>query len=264
MFKSPSFQKEELEQERPIVIQGRGHSGTRVLSWACTHLGINLGTREDLATGDVSDLKFSKSIKEIAIRNVGITQDEEVKSSDLARFQKAVFKYYSQLGKPECWGWKFPETYFITPYIARIFPKAQYIHLVRDGRDVAFKTHATDQTKHRIGKKVLSQCNALKQPHHLQAALSWAFQVDAFDQYRPSIPSERIFDMTFEDLCTHPHEVMKKLCDFLQMDYTLECQNYLDQNLNSKKVSEFQNKDSQLVRKIEERIGETLKRYNYL
>ena len=36
------------------------------------------------------------------------------------------------------WGWKLPETSHVLPVMSRLFPEARCIHLVRDGRDVAF------------------------------------------------------------------------------------------------------------------------------
>jgi hypothetical protein len=35
------------------------------------------------------------------------------------------------------WGWKLCETTLILPLLAALFPTGRYIHLVRDGRDVA-------------------------------------------------------------------------------------------------------------------------------
>ena len=47
----------------PVVLMGRGHSGTRVLSSICGYLGVNLGADEDSKAGDVSDERFQKEIK---------------------------------------------------------------------------------------------------------------------------------------------------------------------------------------------------------
>src|SRR2546423_345235 len=100
----------------PVVLMGRGHSGTRVLSWICAHLGVNLGAKEDSKAGDVSDERFQKQIKIIALKSLDITRTDQVAPAELRRFQRAVFNYYTGLGKPAgLWGWKFPETYLIGP-----------------------------------------------------------------------------------------------------------------------------------------------------
>jgi len=258
-------QKFFLEQQQPIILMGRGHSGTRVLSWACSHLGIILGTSDGLATGDSDDQKFTQEIKKIATKNVGIIQAEDANEKDLGQFQKAVYSYYERLGRPEqSWGWKFPETYLIAPYAAKTFPKARYLHLVRDGRDIAFKKHLTDDPSRTLGKNLLSKVDALQLPRYLQAGLSWGFQVDSFDQFRLSIPEQQIFDIRFEDICLQPFETISGLCTFLQIEFNEECKAYLKEKIDPEKVAQYKENDPALVKDVESKIEETLKRYRYL
>ena len=257
--------QEMLSRQNPIVLMGRGHSGTRVLSWLCTHLGVNLGTSESLATGDADDQKFTQQIKKITLNNISSTGNGEINKKDLHRFQKAVMGYFTRLHCPQThWGWKFPETYLIAPYIATTFPEARYIHLVRDGRDIAFKRHLTDDPQRKLGKKILAAQNALGLPHHLQAALSWAFQVDNFDRFRPSVSAEQVIDVTFEHICLHPYETAQQLCAFLHLPFTDRCQTYIKEQINSRKVAQYKENDPQLIREVEEAITDTLRRYHYL
>ena len=149
-----------LSALQPVLLMGRGHSGTRVLSFACMHLGIQLGT--SAATGDADDRTFTRTIKKIATRNLPPCTPDTVLEKDLIRFQNAVFRYYTTIGSPQTpWGWKFPETYLISAYVARTFPQARYIHMVRDGRDLAFKKHLTDDPKRKLGKKLLAYLDAM-------------------------------------------------------------------------------------------------------
>ncbi|MBF0278903.1 MAG: sulfotransferase [SAR324 cluster bacterium] len=251
-----------LSEQNPVVLMGRGHSGTRVLSWICTELGVNLGTSASLATGDADDQKFTQEIKKITTNNIGT---EMLRPSDLQRFQKAVSGYYGRLNHPQTlWGWKFPETYLIPSYIAETFPKARYIHLVRDGRDIAFKQHLTDDPKRKLGKKILESQNALGLPHHLQAAVSWAFQVDNFDNFRGSVSGDQVLDVLFEDICTRPYEIVEELCDFLKLSITKRCDSYIKEQINVKKVAQYKENDPRLVQEVENRIRPTLTRYHYL
>src|ERR1041384_2226506 len=77
----------------PIIIMGRGHSGTRILSKLCAALGVNLGVDEDAPAGDVSDERFQNEIKKIAVRSLGVTSPQQVQPDDLRRFQRAVYSY---------------------------------------------------------------------------------------------------------------------------------------------------------------------------
>jgi hypothetical protein len=256
-------QAEFLAALEPVMLMGRGHSGTRVLSFACMHLGIQLGT--SAATGDADDRTFTRSIKKIAIRNLAQGAPESIQEKDLVRFQNAVYRYYTQIDSPAgLWGWKFPETYLIGDCIARTFPRARYIHLVRDGRDLAFKQHLTDDPKRKLGKNLLSHIGAMDLPHHLQAGLSWAFQVDRFDEFRKKLNPAQILDMRFEDMCREPMAAMQNVCSFLKIPMTAQCRTYITENLDAAKIEQYKNEDPAKIRAVEEKISTTLKRYSYL
>jgi hypothetical protein len=256
-------QAEFLSALKPVMLMGRGHSGTRVLSFACMHLGIQLGT--SAATGDADDRTFTRTIKKIASRNLGSGAPHHVEEKDLIRFQNAVRKYYETIGSPQSlWGWKFPETYLIGDCIARTFPRARYIHLVRDGRDLAFKNHLTDDPNRTLGKKLLTHIGAMDLPHHLQAAMSWAFQVDRFDDFRQTLDADQILDMRFEDICREPMAAMQDVCRFLNIPMTQQCESFMTKQLDLGKIAQYKSEDHAKIREIEERISSTLKRYHYL
>src|SRR6185312_5499479 len=103
------------------------HSGTRVLAWMCVHLGVKLGTSSPHVEGDPDDVTFTNKIKALAAHNLDVTSPADVREHALRRFKAAVSKYYTGLGNPSgMWGWKFPETYLIAPYVARTFPRARH------------------------------------------------------------------------------------------------------------------------------------------
>ena len=253
------------QAERPVVLMGRGHSGTRVLSWACAHLGLNLGTGDDLATGDPTDTKFTAKVKRIAQRELGRREGAEVCDRDIWKFAAAAHEYFQGLGAPRgLWGWKFPETYLVAPLVARTFPGSRFLHVVRDGRDIAFKTHLTDNPRRRIGRRILARSSALESPRHIQAAASWKYQVDSFDRLRQELPRDRVCDLRFEDLCLKPMEVMSQVCEFLGLEMTEPCKRYLETEINTAKVGQYRENDPALVSQVEERIGDTLRRWQYL
>ena len=251
-----------LAAHTPLVIMGRGHSGTRLLTWACVKLGLNLGTDDDLATADV-DPRFSRRIKKIAIRNLGVTDPAEASEKSLRRFRHAVSTYHANLGSPaNHWGWKFPETYLIGPYVELTFPQAKYIHMVRDGRDLSYKEHLTDDPTRKLGRKLLQKIGAYDDPHYLQAARSWAWQVEQFEEFRRHVDPARMLELRFEDLCLDPDKTMARVCEFLDMPMTADCQAVLD-GINRKKVSEFQRHPAEEIAQIERAAGDVLSRWHY-
>ena len=254
---------EELARHEPLVVISRGHSGTRVLTWMCTHLGFQLGTSEQNRTAD-ADRRFTNRIKKISAATHAMGAGDEIRMCDLRRFQSAVWHYHKWLGAPATrWGWKFPETYLMVPLVARTFPRARYLHLVRDGRDIAFKSHLTDRPDNPVGHGILSACGALDLPHHLQAALSWEYQVRRYEALRALLPSDRVLDLRFEDLCRQPLQVAEQVCRFLDTPMTEACRTYIDREVDAGKVAQYRHEKPEQVREVEQRIGDTLRHLGY-
>jgi hypothetical protein len=257
--------RQELAALNPVILMGRGHSGTRVLAWICAHLGVKLGTLETSEAGDVQDLPLQDAILRLAHKSLRATRADALRPSDLAPFQRAVRRYYHSLGQPlHPWGWKFPEAYLIGPGIAATFPQARYIHLVRDGRDVAFKEHLTDNPRRRLGRAILKLNGALNQPHYVQAAVSWAFQVDRFDAFKAGLPAGQVLEMTFNQLCSRPAEMASRVCEFLCIPMTNACRNYVTSQVEPGKVDQYRSADPKQVREVEAVVGATLRRHGFM
>lgn len=242
---------------------GRGHSGTRILAWICEHLGIRLDTALGKDTGDPTNLRFTRTIKKIAIRNLGLTDPAAVRDRDLRRFQRAAKRYLQGLNPAGPWGWKFPETYLIAPIVHRAFPDARYLHLIRDGRDIAFKNHLTDDPNRELGRALLARLDALEEPHFLQAARSWAFQMQTFADFRRKVPGLRILDLTFEDLLREPVESTRKMCDFLDMPFTEEARTWIEAHVNRGKIAQYLDQAPAEIRAVEAVVGPTLLEFGY-
>ncbi len=258
------FSKKTLPIDSPIIIMGRGHSGTRVIAWACHHLGINLGLTEEKLSGDAADTEFTKSIKKIVYNSIKGTEFKW-SNREYKRFCNAVAKYHTNLSpSTPHWGWKFPETYLIGPYILKAFPDTKFIHFMRDGRDVSFKYHLTDKPNRPIGRKIIKATNTLHKAHHIQAATSWQYQVNMFDKFKEHIPLGNLLEMKFEDLCLNPEDTSQALINFIGIEMTGSCKQYLGNDINTAKVSEYKKQSPEEVAEVEKIIKVTLQKYKYL
>ena len=253
-----------LAIESPVVIMSRGHSGTRVLAWAIEKLGIRLGATTEVPTGDVQDRRFSGTIKRVCRASLEKPPTAEPNPRLLRIFQRSLTDYLQWLGDYDGgWGWKFPETYLIPNYVAATFPKARYIELIRDGRDLAFKYHLTDNPKRRLGRRLLRHLDALDKPHHIQAAMSWDFQIRRFDAFvkATNLPVHRV---NFETFCQQPVETMEAICEFLGVSMTDECRTYLLEEIQPGKVRQHRDETNEQVAEVEATILPTLVRLGYV
>jgi hypothetical protein len=260
---SQSQLSQRLAEQSPVVVMARGHSGTRVLSHALEALGFCLGAESTVATGDTQDRRFTRHIKYLARDTLHQPPHAPPQWWRLLRLRWRMAEYLQrlQLSTPH-WGWKFPETYLVPGYVAEIFPQARYIHMIRDGRDIAFKDHLTDDPHRRLGRRLLGHLKALDLPHHVQAALSWQFQVERFLEFAKATGT-RVCDVRFEELCSDPVRVMQRVCDFLGHPMNDPCHDYLVRSVNREKIGQFREHDPVQVAEVEAAIGPLLHQLGY-
>ena len=121
--------------ERPITIGATGGSGTRVLVEILEKAGVYMGGPKRNGAGDA--MPFEAPIRNRARKYLtGKLPPESMKNE----FLVAVRTHRHAMKNPEgCWGWKNPRGMFFFDFYARhLFPEVRIVHLVRDGRDMAF------------------------------------------------------------------------------------------------------------------------------
>lgn len=87
-----------------------------------------------------------------------------------------------------------------------------YIYLHRDGRDVAcsFK-------KAMVGEK-----------HVYNIARRWKFDQNQSLEVKRHIPSERFFEVKYQELITNPKSILENLCDFLDVQFNKNMLEYFN------------------------------------
>jgi Sulfotransferase family len=97
-------------------------------------------------------------------------------------------------------GDKTPPYIQILPELALLYPEAKFIHLVRDGRDVALSFFE-------LGFETGYRC--------YDRNFEWKRALRLRDSYRRTPLEARILDVKYEDLVTDPEPVTKAICRFL-------------------------------------------------
>ncbi len=122
----------------------------------------------------------------------------------LACIVDAIYRHHLKQYKPEAgrWGDKTPMYILRLKWIHRLFPEAQYINLIRDGRDV-----------------VASYLRAGLFPDVGQAARRWVWAVRQATRYARKWPSDKFLSLRYEALVNHPESEIQKVCRFLRLEY---------------------------------------------
>ena len=123
----------------------------------------------------------------------------------------AVFDAYaSSRGKPR-WGDKTPMYMRHLGLLDRLFHDAQYVHLIRDGRDAALAF--LDMPEHVVTKTWAHPGDAAG------FACEWRVEVgDARDLGR-RVGTSRYFEVRYENLVAEPERVVRSICEFASLRF---------------------------------------------
>ncbi|MDA9981317.1 sulfotransferase [Gammaproteobacteria bacterium] len=228
-----------MSADSPIFIVGAARSGTTLLQYMLrSHPDISMPTAESHffipfyhrrdEFGDISqfsDLRFLlesiyKSRKNFFDEEVhGIRFDPECLARQLLERKcrtipeviSGIFQVNAEAEGKVRWGDKTPYYILHLNTILEMFPNAQIIHLIRDGRDCALSMQER--------KWDLQIYNI----YH--AGITWNKYVTAGREFGKQHP-ECYFEILYEDVLNDPETAVKRLCEYLQVDFSSSVINY--------------------------------------
>lgn len=116
---------------------------------------------------------------------------------------EAAYRAYAHVHGKTIWGDKTPRYVEHIDVLARLFPEARFVHLVRDGRNVALS----------YGGVPFGPKNVAK------AADLWRRRVAAGITSGRALPPGRYFELRYEQVVADPASQMRVLCDFLGLPF---------------------------------------------
>ena len=130
--------------------------------------------------------------------------------------------------------------------IGRIWPKAKYIYLYRDGRDVA------------------NSVVGMGWAGNAYVAADWWLEAEMeWERCRGTIPEGSWIEVRYKELIANPSEQLTRICHFLGVEYTDRMFDYAKNSsygpINPDLIDRWKTKTSkEAVQKIEEKIGDRL------
>jgi hypothetical protein len=194
-----------------IIVIGRGHGGTRLISRLLLESGIatgNVNYARDMVPPthmhEAADLYSSQ------VDYLGDCEWDFSRANGMevpAEFERKVNLYLEPIRDvPEPKYFKLPETVLGYPWIQQLFPDATFIHWVRDPRDA--ELHNSDWRsmwdQWRIDRKRLGE--------RLIAAMSWKYQ---YDIVKSVPPPDRFIRVRYEDFCLEHEREVARLSEYL-------------------------------------------------
>lgn len=207
----------------PLFIVGCKRSGTTMLrlmlnehpdihipneSWFLPDLWEKLPSAEPLSKSQL-DTAFSTITSKWRWQFWDMSDDElfatlsSLNHPNLAKLIDAVYAYSAQRAGKRRWGDKTPIYVRHIDQIHRIFPSAKFIHIIRDGRDVCLSMSRLDWRHQSVW--------------HL--ARYWSKEVESGIRAGRKLGSNRYYEVSYEDLVLDGEGVLRKICDFLDIDF---------------------------------------------
>lgn len=241
----------------PIAIGGIGGSGTRLVARLLMELGYFMGP--DL-NESLDNLWFTLLFKRPAILRAsreeinrlvrifvrGMTGQFPLEEGDAQLLDQIAREprppefpeewFLARVGSlksermatpPLAWGWKEPNTHVVIPWLHRSLPGVKYIHVMRNGLDMAY---SGNQTQLRfwgpwlMGDKIdVTPRNSLKY---------WRLVHERVLTLGKEMGGNFLL-LDYDQFCLRPEEGLGRLLAFLQLDIQREEQNQLISNVNT-------------------------------
>jgi hypothetical protein len=240
----------------PAVVGATGGSGTRVvariLQRAGLYIGNDLNESDDaLRFGDYSSRWIDTYLE------LGGAVSASVVQAMLEDLSRVLGDHCAPLASsPMRWGWKEPRSIFLLPFYAAHLPSLRFVHVVRDGRDMALSTNQNQLQMHADAAGIDPE---LAEPVRSIALWSW-INLEAA-AYGERELGDRYLRVRFEDLCSDPVGVTRSLYAFLQLDaYSASA---VDVVALPETVGRWQTTEPELRVQLEEVAGEALRTFGY-
>ena len=259
---------------KPILIMGAPGSGTTLLyQTLCSHRDVAYTTRNMLRTGIVAPRqrlwRYSRFLGErrkalFILQNLfhrdpasnlpvgdalwikyfvdySYMTENNYSEEMAAYFRKKILTVQNLWGRP-----RFVEKTLLNCFRVRllnsIFPDAKFIHIIRDGRAVAFsilnkiKIAGDSNPLFYVGfKDILGDKYQLERSELYNYGLAWSEFVRKARE-ASAVAQGRYYEMRYENLVREPYKELRKIIDFCELDWYGEFKEKIPptQNMNEK------------------------------
>ncbi|MEM6365043.1 MAG: sulfotransferase [Planctomycetota bacterium] len=210
----------------PVMMIGHGSSGTSILGEILRDdFQIAFGTESQYFVhyynrlSHYGDLSKPENMRQLirhvlderwfakAERKWGFRIDEEtvfagIKKPTFRGLLDAIFWRFAEHLQMPRYGDKSPEYTLNLHVLGELYPDAKYIHMVRDGRDVAvslFKRYWGGKNVYTVSRR-------------------WKMEVDLVDAFVKTLSPDQVIEITYEGLLGNPNREIDRLIDFFALD----------------------------------------------
>lgn len=210
--------------DRPIIVVGCARSGTTLLqSMIHAHPRLAMPPENRFMMKlysertNYGDLRTPEGVEKLAdalcekgtkLKDLGLTRADvrarlHETPATLGSMVGSVLQSYAELHGRARWGDKRPNYIQFVDRVMALFPDAQLVHIIRDGRDSAASLLTMPWWDH----------------GYMAAVAKWKDAIIAGNQARADYGSDSYYEFRYEDLTADPETALRGLCEYLGEDF---------------------------------------------
>jgi hypothetical protein len=204
----------------PIVIGGTGGSGTRLVQSILVNAGVFMGHHLN-AVGDALDFvgALDRFINPIVTHTRSLNYRPADLPADLGQSAISELGAAARRIAADCpwaasqWGWKNPRSMFVLPILHEIYHQLRFIHVLRDGRDMAFSSNQNQPQQH-----YAALFDEAPTAITFEDALRfWAKANCEVSSWGLNNLGDRYLILRLEDICDQPEPQIRRLLQWLDL-----------------------------------------------
>lgn len=174
----------------PLLREQRGHFAENIHSARLDGYLRYIKNNSQFKVWEMDDLAFFDDL-------------QATEKLTLAELMACFYQKYALRHGKLFWGDKTPSFFRMVPDLKVLFPRAKFIHIVRDGRDVHLSLRGREK-----GRKNIAV-----------SAYEWSYKIQKVrDEFR-SLPDDRHFEVRYESMVSDPESSAREICKFLSLEF---------------------------------------------
>lgn len=205
-------------EQGPRIIGATGGSGTRVAARLLRRGGTYIGARLNEATEDAIEIGLFLHewiLPYIASEHQGTPLPADGAERMARDFRAALARHLEPMtDRSGPYGWKEPRSIYLLPFFDGQLPGLRFLHLIRDGRDMAFS--ANQNQLNRYGTAMIP-AELAGWPQPVRSIALWSRINQWAADYGETRMRGRYLRVRFEDLCAEPYRQVRRIWDFFSL-----------------------------------------------
>lgn len=239
----------------PLIIGGTGGSGTRVIMRIVQSAGVDMGSRLNETDDAVAFFAFHNFWVNQAFFGLDRKLPPPERRAMDRQFRECLHIHCEKMQESEQWGWKTPRSLLLLPFLHRHFPALRFIHVIRDGRDMALSKNQNQLRDH--GAAILGRQIDVSNP--LDSFAFWLKTNNAAADYGERILRRQYLRLRFEDVFTNTTEICERLWEFIGLKGDLSLAGIVP----PKTIGRWKDAPPEIKQAFNELGEESLRRFGY-